>query len=117
YAPGPAAKKAPVHYPLAIDEVRFAGEPLAVVIADSPQAAADAIGLVEVRYQELPVVVDLMKAAVGGPFVHESLGTNVAYTMPLKAGDPDAAFRDADGVIEERIVNQRVAAVPIEARS
>jgi len=64
----------------------------------------------------VPVVVDVLKAAQGAPFVHEQFGTNVAYTMPLRAGDPDAAFRDADFVVEERIVNQRVAAVPMEGR-
>ena len=117
YAPGPAGEHTPVHYMLAADEVRFAGEPLAVVVADSPYTARDAAEHVEVRYEELPVVVDLLKAAAGGPFVHEQFGTNVAYTMPLKAGDPDAAFRDADVVIKERIVNQRVAAVPMEARA
>ncbi|MGA2394420.1 MAG: xanthine dehydrogenase family protein molybdopterin-binding subunit [Candidatus Lustribacter sp.] len=117
YAPGPAGDHTPVHYALALDEVRFAGEPIAVVVADSPYTARDAAERVEVEYEELPVVVDLMKAAAGGPFVHESFGTNVAYTMPLKAGDPDAAFRAADVVIKARIVNQRVAAVPMEARA
>ena len=117
YAPGPAGEHTPVHFTLSLDEVRFAGEPLAVVVADSPYAARDAAEHVEVVYEELPAVVDLMAAAKGGPFVHESFGTNVAYTMPLRAGDPDAAFRDADVVVKARIVNQRVAAVPMEARA
>jgi carbon-monoxide dehydrogenase large subunit len=117
FAPGPAGKNTPMHYLLAIDEVRFAGEPIAVIVADSPYTARDAAEAVEVSYDELPVVVDVLKAAQGAPFVHEQFGTNVAYTMPLRAGDPDAAFRDADFVVEERIVNQRVAAVPMEGRA
>jgi len=117
FVPGPVGEHAPVHYPLALDKVCFAGEPIAVILADSPYTARDAAEYVEVMYDELPVVVDVLKAAQGGPFVHEQFGTNVAYTMPLRAGDPDAAFRDADVVIKERIVNQRVAAVPIEARA
>jgi len=74
YAPGPAGDHTPVHYALSLDEVRFAGEPIAVVLADSPYAARDAAEDVEVVYQELPVVVDLLKAAQGGPFVHEAFG-------------------------------------------
>jgi len=54
--------------------------------------ARDAAEAVEVSYDELPVVVDVLKAAQGAPFVHEQFGTNVAYTMPLRAGDPDAAL-------------------------
>jgi carbon-monoxide dehydrogenase large subunit len=49
--------------------------------------------------------------------VHESLGTNVAFTLPFSAGDPDAAFASADVTVKQRIVNQRVAPVPIEPRS
>ncbi len=109
--------KTPAHYVLAVDEVRFVGEPVAVVVADSQYAARDVAELIEVEYEPLPVVVDAEKAANGPPFVHESLGTNVAYTFPFSAGDPDAAFASADVTVQQRIVNQRVAPVPIEPRS
>ena len=102
---------------LAVDEVRFVGEPVAVVVADSQYAARDAAELIDVEYEPLPVVVDAEKAANGPPFVHESLGTNVAFTFPFSAGDPDAAFASADVTVKQRIVNQRVAPVPIEPRS
>ncbi|HMD01706.1 MAG TPA: xanthine dehydrogenase family protein molybdopterin-binding subunit, partial [Candidatus Baltobacteraceae bacterium] len=109
--------KAPVHSPLALDEVRCVGEAIAVVVACDPYVARDAAELVEVDYEELPVVVDPAKAmASDAPLVHASLGTNVAFTMPLRVGDPDAAFAAADVVIRERLRNQRLAPVPIEMR-
>ena len=109
--------KTPPHYPLAADEVRFVGEAVAVIVAFDPYVARDAAELVEVEYDELPVAVDPEKAALpGAPLVHADLGTNVAYTMPFKAGDPDAAFAAADVIVKQRIVNQRLAPVPIETR-
>jgi aerobic carbon-monoxide dehydrogenase large subunit len=109
--------KTPPHYILAIDEVRVVGEAVAVVVADSAYAAKDAAELVEVEYEQLPAVVDPLKAMEGPPYVHSSLGTNVAFRMPFAAGDTDAAFAAADEIIKQRIVNQRVAPVPIEPRS
>jgi carbon-monoxide dehydrogenase large subunit len=109
--------KTPPHYVLALDEVRVIGEAVAIVVADSPYTARDAAEKVVVAYDELPAVVDTEKAAAGPPYVHESLGTNVAFTMPFSAGDPDKAFAEADVVVKQRIVNQRVAPVPIEPRS
>ena len=107
----------PAHWMLALDEVRFVGEPVAIVVAASPYAARDASELVEVEYEQLPVVVDALAAAAGAPYVHESLGTNVAFRMPFSAGEPEKAFAEADVVLTQRIVNQRVAPVPIEPRS
>jgi len=109
--------KAPPHFPLAVDEVRFVGEAVAVIVAADPYAARDAAELVEVEYDELPVVIDIEKAAASdAPLVHRDLGTNVAYTLPFKAGDPDGAFAGADVVVKQRIINQRLAPVPIETR-
>lgn len=109
--------KTPPHHPLAVDEVRFVGEAVAVVIADDPYAARDAADAVVAEYDELPAAVDPEKALAGPPFVHESLGTNVAFTMPFASGDSDAVFASADVVVKQRIVNQRLAPVPIEPRS
>jgi carbon-monoxide dehydrogenase large subunit len=109
--------KTPPHYVLALDEARVVGEAVAIVVADSPYTARDAAEKVVVEYEQLPAVVDIEKAAAGPPYVHESLGTNVAFTMPFSAGDPDKAFAEADVTIKQRIVNQRVAPVPIEPRS
>jgi carbon-monoxide dehydrogenase large subunit len=106
----------PPHWILAVDAVHFVGEPVAVLVANSAYAVRDAAELIAVEYEPLPVVVDPLLAAAGPPYVHPDLGTNVAYTMPYSAGEPERAFEDADVVITQRIINQRVAPVPIEPR-
>jgi carbon-monoxide dehydrogenase large subunit len=112
----PGLKKPP-HPPLATDEVRFVGEPVAIVIANDPYAARDAAEAVVVEYEELPVVVDMEKGAAGGPFVHAELETNIAYEMPVKVGDVDAAFAAAEVIVKQRIVNQRLVPCPMEPRT
>jgi carbon-monoxide dehydrogenase large subunit len=107
----------PAHPPLALGEVRFVGELVAVVVANDPYAARDAAEAVSVQYDELPAVVDLDKAAAGGPFAHSGLETNIAYEMPIKVGDVDGAFAKADVIVKERIVNQRVVPCPMEPRT
>ena len=107
----------PLHPPLATDEARFVGEPVAVVIANDPYAARDAAEAVEIEYEELPVVVDMEQAAAGGPYVHEAVGTNVAYELPTKVGDVEGAFAAADVVVKQRIVNQRLVPCPMEPRT
>jgi carbon-monoxide dehydrogenase large subunit len=109
--------KTPPHYMLALDEVRVVGDAVAIVVASTPYAARDAVELITVEYEVMPAVTDVEKALAGPPYVHESLGTNVAFTMPFAAGDADKAFAEADVVVKQRIVNQRVAPVPIEPRS
>lgn len=105
-----------VHMPLAEREVHYAGQPVAVVVADDPYVAQDAAERVAVEYAPLPAVVDLERAAAGAPFVHESLGTNVAYRQVLDEGDVDAAFTGAPVVVRRRMVNQRLAPVSLEPR-
>lgn len=108
----------PDHPPLARGEVNHVGEPVAVVVATSPGAAQDALGLVDVEFAELPAVVDVEAAlADGAPLVHEQLGTNHCYTWPLAVGDVDAAFAHADVVVEGRYLQQRVLPSPIEPRA
>ncbi len=107
----------PPHPPLATGEVKFVGECVAVVIANDPYAARDAADAVEIDYEELGVVVDMEKAVAGGPFVHEELGTNIAYEMPTKAGDVDGLFASADVIVKQRIVNQRLIPCPMEPRT
>jgi aerobic carbon-monoxide dehydrogenase large subunit len=103
---------------LAEDTVRFVGEAVAVVVADSAERARDAADNVSVDYEPLPVVVDLDAAfEARAPLVHESLGTNVCFHQEVVNGDVNAAFARADRVIERRIVNQRVAATPMECRA
>ncbi len=103
---------------LADGAVRFTGEAIAVVVAESEEIARDAAGLVDVEYTELPHVTNLDDAAKdGGPLVHEPLGTNICFHQVVSNGDVESAFARADRVVERRIVNQRVAALPVECRA
>lgn len=103
---------------LADGTVRFMGEAIAVVVAESEEIARDAAASVIVDYDPLPHVIDLDEAAQdGAPLVHASLGTNVCFHQKVTHGDVAAAFARADKIVERRIVNQRVAALPIECRA
>ncbi len=106
------------HWPLARGEVKHVGQAVAIVIAGDKFSAVDAAELVMVEYDPLPVVVDPEKALEpGSPLVHESLGTNKTHEWTIGGGDMEAAWRDADVVIERRIVNHRTAGMPIEPRA
>jgi carbon-monoxide dehydrogenase large subunit len=108
----------PEHPPLARGEVNHVGEPVAVVVATDAAAARDALEAIVVDYDELPAVVDVEAAlADGAPLVHEDLGTNHCYTWPMPVGDVDAAFAQADVVVEGRYLQQRVIPSPIEPRA
>src|SRR5207247_11038138 len=78
----------PNHRPLAVDEARYVGDGVAVVVATSREGARDAAELVQVEYEPLPVVVDPELALEeGAPLVHEEFGTNRCYTWALSAGE------------------------------
>ena len=95
------------------DKARYVGEPSAAVVAESPAAAADAAELVVVDYEPLPAVTDPFDAlAPGAPVVFESHGSNQA--SELKVGGEAESLSGHDLVVSGRIVNQRVAAAPIE---
>lgn len=107
----------PEKYPLAIDRVRHVGEAVAVVVAASPAAAADAADAVDVTYDPLPAVTDPEAAMEDdAPRVWDDVPGNIAARFPLSGGDIDAAFREADRVVKLRAVNQRLVPVPIEPR-
>ena len=106
------------HMPLATDKARYAGDAIAAVVADTRQAAKRAADLVTVDYEPLPVIVDATKALEpGAPILHEDLGTNLVFTYPVKGGDIDKAFRDAEATVKLRIVNQRLIPNAMEPRS
>ncbi len=110
--------KHPEHWPLAIDEVRYAGEGVAVVLAETREAARDAADEVIVQYDGLPVVLDLEAATAGGDLVHADMGTNNSYTWAL-IPDPDsvdAAFAAAAHTVKERYVQQRLIPMAMEPR-
>jgi len=110
--------KVPKHPVLATGRVRFVGEPVAVVVAEDIYAARDGAELVEVDYDPLPVVTDMEKAlSEDTPFVHDEFRTNRAFTHALKNGDIASAFKKADHVIKQRMLNQRLAPVAMEGRA
>jgi carbon-monoxide dehydrogenase large subunit len=103
--------------PLADGVVRYSGEPVAVVIADTRYRAEDAAELLDIDYQPLDVVLDPDDAvAPGAPLLQPQAGTNVAGHLRVETGAPDEAFEQADLVIKEEFRIQRHAAVPLETR-
>src|SRR5215471_8874752 len=103
--------------PLAVGEVRFAGETVAFAVADDRYIAEDAIAQIEVDYEALPAVVDVEAAlGAGAPAVHTDVSDNRAARVPQLVGDPDAVFRDAARVFTERLVIERSCGSPIEGR-
>jgi carbon-monoxide dehydrogenase large subunit len=110
--------KIPDHPPLAVREVNHVGDGVAVVLATDPRTAQEALSLIEVDYEDLPAVVDIEAALEpGAPLVHEELGTNHCYTWPLAVGDVEAAFAQADVVVEGRYLQQRVLPSAMEPRA
>jgi len=110
--------KVPKHPVLATGRVHYVGEPVAVVVAEDLYTARDAAELVEVDYDPLPVVTDMEKAlSKDTPFVHDEFKSNQAFTHTLKNGDIDAAFKKADRVVKQRMINQRLAPIAMEPRA
>ena len=106
---------------LAEGKVRFYGDPVAVVIADDRYTARDAKDLIEVDYEPLPAAIDLEKAMqADAALLYEEFGTNVAFSMNPPTDEIDKVFEEtlANGgvVVKQRMVNQRVAPVPMETR-
>jgi carbon-monoxide dehydrogenase large subunit len=110
--------KVPDHPCLAIDKVRYFGEPIAAVVARDRYIAADAAALIEVDYDPLPAVTDPETAATAGAQpIHEKLADNVAFVATLDHGDWKALEADPSlKVIKQRFVNQRLAPVSMETR-
>ncbi len=110
--------KTPPYPALAKDVVRYAGEAVAVIVAEDPYVAMDARDLVEVEYEPLPVVVD-QEAAIkdGAPQLHEEAPRNVAFKWTIAGGDVDTVFQEADLVVKQRLLNQRLQPVAMEPRA
>ncbi|MGH6691913.1 MAG: xanthine dehydrogenase family protein molybdopterin-binding subunit, partial [Gammaproteobacteria bacterium] len=108
----------PDHYLLAVERVRYAGEPVAAVVAENPYIARDALDCIEADYEPLPVVLDPEKAlAKGSPVIYEQWKSNLAGTFDLVSGDIQAAFKKADRVVKARLVNQRLIPAAMETRA
>jgi len=112
----PDIKVAP-HPALAVGKVRYTGDAVAVVVAEERYIARDALDLIEVDFEPLPVVVDAEQAIQpGAPQLHDEVPNNTAFVWKVGGGDIDKAFREAEVVVKERIVNQRLIPNAIEPR-
>ncbi len=110
--------KTPPHPLLAAETVRYVGDGVALVIAESREAARDAIDLIDVDYDPLPAVVDPEKATqAGAPQLHPEVPNNVAFTWKVAGGDAESAFRDAAARVSLRIVQQRLLPTAMEPRA
>jgi carbon-monoxide dehydrogenase large subunit len=101
---------------IAHDKVRYVGEPVAVVLADSAAAAEDALDAIVLDIESLPAVVDSTAAARNDILLFETAGSNLALTLTGILGDADAAFARAAYVRREHFKVQRHGAVPMEPR-
>lgn len=114
--PFPVGVPAPVaYYPLAIEKVRFVGEPVAVVVAESRALAEDAAELIQVDYEPLPTVMDVEEATHAvGPFLHEQVGSNIVSHRSFSFGEWERHMREAHHIIESRFEFPKTTATPIE---
>ena len=124
---GPAFHDQPI---LALDKVRYVGEPVAAVVANDPHVAEQATQLITAEYDELPAVYDEVAAMQPDTLVHEALrpagtfadlkhlhgrkGTNVALDYHLRRGDADKAFASAHRVFEHTFKTQQCLHLPFE---
>ena len=110
---------APEHPVLARDKVNYVGQTVAVVVAEDPHQARDALELVEVDYSPLPAIVDPLEAAdeCSTP-VHQEIGSNVALRIhhDRQGSDLDSAFAQSDMIVRQRYTVQRLAPAPMETR-
>ncbi|MDE0808931.1 MAG: molybdopterin-dependent oxidoreductase [Alphaproteobacteria bacterium] len=102
-------------FALAVDRVRYVGEPVAIVVAADRYKAEDALDLINVRYAVLPVVVDAEEAArEGAPVLHDGAGRNVLHERYFSYGDPENGFAGAAHVVETTVRYPRNACTPLE---
>jgi carbon-monoxide dehydrogenase large subunit len=108
----------PQHHPLTADKARYAGDGVAVVVAESRALAKDAAELVEVDYEPLTPVTDVAEAVgESAPRVHDEYDENRAYTWTLQNGEVDRLFSEAAVTVKEHYRQQRLIPNAIEPRS
>ncbi|MGH7906305.1 MAG: xanthine dehydrogenase family protein molybdopterin-binding subunit [Candidatus Binataceae bacterium] len=110
-------KRATLHA-LPIEKVRYVGEPVAAVAATDKYAARKAADLIEIDYDDLPAVVDCAAALeADSPRVQSEWNDNLLGSLEYRAGDPDRAFAEADGVVSGAVKSHRYLGTPIEPRA
>ena len=113
----PNMNQAMVQPLLALDVVRFVGEPVAVVVTEQPYQGEDAIELVDIDYEPLPAVVDMAAARDSDTLLFPEAGTNVVVKFGDEANLSNDLFDGCEVVVSETILNQRVAPAPMETRA
>jgi 2-furoyl-CoA dehydrogenase large subunit len=99
----------------AVDKVRYVGEPIAIVAADSPAVAEDALELIEVDYEPLPAAVTTDEAASASATpLYDELASNVAWTGKVSYGDVEGAFKRADRIVRDNLKIHRYSSTPLE---
>jgi aerobic carbon-monoxide dehydrogenase large subunit len=99
------------------DRARHVGEIVAMIVADRPERAADAVDLIEVEWDLLPPVVDMRRAAEpGAQLIHPEWGNNIGIAFTHAIGDADRAFAEADATVAETFHIQRYVGMPLEGR-
>jgi 2-furoyl-CoA dehydrogenase large subunit len=108
--------KAPIEcWPIAVDRVRYVGEPVAVAVAADRYLAEDALDLIEVDYEPLPAVIDPLAALdPASPMLHEGLRSNIASDRSFRYGDPERAFAEAARKVSVSVRYPRNSCTPIE---
>ena len=102
-------------YAMAVGKVRYQGEPVVAIVAETPRIAADAAELVEIDYEMLDAVTHLQQSMTDENVLHESSGTNLVWQGVYEYGDLDAAFADAAHVVKiDRLHFHRFSSTPLE---
>lgn len=103
------------HWCVAVDKVRYVGEPVAVVVAENRYLAEDGLAAIDVEYEVLAASVDTEAAIVeGAPLLHETVGSNVVNERHFLYGDPERAFAEADHRISLKVRVPRSSCTPME---
>ena len=112
-APDPGGKIK--DYPLAVSKVRYQGEPVVAVVAESPSLADDAAELVQIEYEALDPIVDAEAALTDKSILHDEAGTNRVWNGVFEYGDVDKAFHEAAYVVNiDRMHFHRFSSTPLE---
>lgn len=102
---------------LAVDKVRYAGDPVAAIVADSLANAEAALSAINVEYEVLPPVVEIEDALLPeAPLVFEEWGDNVTARLSFVDGEPDRILEECEHIIEDEIYIQRYQTAPMETR-
>ncbi|HEX9894592.1 MAG TPA: molybdopterin cofactor-binding domain-containing protein, partial [Gemmatimonadales bacterium] len=110
--------KVPAHPLLADETVRYVGDGVAMVVAESRAAARDALDLIEVDYASFDAIVDPEAATrPGAPQLHSDVPRNIAFTWKVAGGDAEKAFAEAEVTVKLRIVQGRLQPTAMEPRA